>query len=387
MSTVFDVAVVGGGPAGLSTARSAATKGLEVIVLEKKREIGSPLKCAGFFPSATEMKKLLPQAEGFLYLLDFGPGVPVHRCRVVEVVFPSGRKLSAKLDGQAVNRRALDRFLAQEAARAGAIMSLNTKVTAIEGRTIRTVVEGEERKLDARVVVGADGAHSVVAAQYGERHTPEQLAFCYAHEYCSAEIDPGLVQMFFGRDFAPGGFAWLIPHGLDLVNLGLGVRKTYQRQGDSMNRLRQTLLSLPEVAVALKHAQPLACIAAHVPIAGPRKRTAFNEALLVGDAAGQVLPHVGSGVPTSIIAGEIAGSAIYENIAHRKPLALYEAEWRRVMGRVLESSLKIRAMLDRFIDRDWFLNRVPDLIGDEAFVELLMARAPRGILQLLSSIL
>jgi len=66
---------------------------------------------------------------------------------------------------------------------------------------------------------------------------------------------------------------------------------------------------------------------------------------------------------------------------------LYEAEWRRVMGRVLESSLKIRATLDRVMDRDWFLNRVPDLIGEEAFVELLMARAPRGILQLLSSIL
>ena len=381
------MAVVGAGPAGLSTARSAATKGLEVIVLEKKQEIGFPLKCAGFFPSASEMKKLLPEAEGFLGLFDFGSDVPVHRCRVVEAVFPSGRKLSARLDGQAVDRRALERFLAEEAAKAGATLSLSSHVRGIEGRTIRAGVEGEEKKFRARVVVGADGAHSIVAGQYGERHRPGQLAFCYAHEYSNADIDPDSVQMFFGRDFAPGGFAWLVPRGLDAVNLGFGVRKKYLRDSDSLKRLRRRLLSLPQVAAAVERGQPLACIAAHVPIAGPRRRTAFKEALLVGDAAGQVLPHVGSGVPTSIIAGEIAGSAIYEHLTHGRPLASYEAEWRRVMGGVLESSLKIREVLDRVVVRDWLLNRVPDLIGEEDFMELLMARAPRGILQLLSRIL
>ncbi len=381
------MAVVGAGPAGLSAARSAATKGLKVIVLEKKREVGSPLKCAGFLPSASEMRKLLPEAEGFLGLLDFGSDVRVHRCRVVEAVFPSGRKLSARLDGQAVDRRALERSLAQETAKAGATLSLNSRVWRIEGRTISTVVEGEERKFEAKVVVGADGAHSVVAAQYGERHRPEQLAFCYAHEYRSADIDPDCVRMFFGRDFAPGGFAWLIPHGLNLLNLGIGIRDRYRRAGDSLNSLRQRFLSLPQVAASVRRAQPLACIAAHVPIAGPRKRTAFKDALLVGDAAGQVLPHVGSGVATSIIAGEIAGSAIYEYLANRRPLTSYEADWRRVMGEVLESSLKIRAMLERFVERDWLLNRVPDLIGEEAFLQLLMAHTPRGIPQLLSTVL
>lgn len=355
--------------------------------MEKKQEIGYPLKCAGLFPSAGQMKKLLPDAEGFLGLLEFGAGVPVHRCRVVEAVLPSGRKLSARLECQAVDRRALERLLAEEAAKAGATLVLNSRVTGIDGTTVRAVVEGEETKFEAGVVVGADGAHSVVAARYGERHRPGQLAFCYAREYCNAQVSPDLVQMFLGRDFAPGCFAWLIPHGSDLVNLGLGVRKRYQREGDSLERLWRRFLSLPGVAASVERAQPLSCVAAHVPIGGPRRRTAFGEALLVGDAAGQVLPHLGSGVPTSIIAGEIAGSAIYEHLSGSRPLASYEKEWRRVMGKALESSLKIRGMLERFLDRDWFLNRVPDLVGEEVFAELLMARIPRGILQMLSSML
>lgn len=379
--------IIGAGPAGLSTARSAATKGLKVIVLEKKREIGFPLKCAGFLPSPNEMKKLLPEADAFLGLLDFGSDVRVHRCRVVEAVFPSGRKLSASFDGQALDRRALERSLAQEATERGAILSLSSRVWSIDGRTIRTTVEGEKTKFEAKVTVGADGAHSIVAAQYGERHRPDQLAFCYAHEYCNADIDPNRVQMFFGRDYAPGGFAWLIPRGLDLMNLGMGIRDRYRRPGENLNSLRQRFLSLPQVAASVRRAQPLARIAAHVPIAGPRKRTAFKDALLVGDAAGQVLSHVGSGVATSIIAGEIAGSAIYEYLTNRRPLASYETDWRRTMGKALESSLKIRVMLEKFVERDWLLNRIPDLIGEEEFLQLLMARTPRGIPQLLSSIL
>jgi len=171
------------------------------------------------------------------------------------------------------------------------------------------------------------------------------------------------------------------------MNLGMGIRNRYRRPGENLSSLRRRFLSLPQVAASVRRAQPLARIAAHVPIAGPRKRTAFKDALLVGDAAGQVLSHVGSGVATSIIAGEIAGSAIYEYLTNRRPLASYETDWRRTMGKALESSLKIRVMLEKFVERDWLLNRIPDLIGEEEFLQLLMARTPRGIPQLLSSIL
>ena len=59
----YDIIVVGAGPAGSTAAMYAAKNGASVLLLDKKKEIGNPIQCAGFIPDASEIEALLPDAE------------------------------------------------------------------------------------------------------------------------------------------------------------------------------------------------------------------------------------------------------------------------------------------------------------------------------------
>ncbi|MFQ6053464.1 MAG: geranylgeranyl reductase family protein [Candidatus Bathyarchaeia archaeon] len=348
---LYDLVVVGAGPAGSMTARAAAEEGLDVLLLDRELEIGVPDKCGEFLPSLEEMRRLAPDAERLEAIFDPPSGCIVNRTRYVRFVFPNGKEIIVPFNGVVVERKLYDKHLANEAARAGAEIAPMTRALDLlkDGRGVRARdIEGG-RDIPARTVAGADGANSLIARRAGLPVSDDPLDYAvgYQYEMVDVEHDPEYVDMYFGRDIAPGTYAWIIPKGDDIANVGTGARAPYMERGRSIRDYLKNLIEKhPAASEKLRKAATTAIKAGCIPVGGPMVRTCVGDILVVGDAAGHTIPTVGGGVPPALICGEIAGRAIAEHVKEGKPLALYEGAWRGQLGATLGNALRLRRMSD-----------------------------------------
>jgi len=333
------------------TAKAAAESGLKVLLIDRELEIGVPNKCGEFLPSLEEMRRLAPDAEGLEAIFDPPPRCIVNRTRYVKFIFPNEMEIAVPFDGVVLERKLYDKHLANEAAKAGAEVAPLTKaIDLLEGgrgvkaRNIEGVLD-----IPSKTVVGADGTFSLVARRAGLPVSREPLDYAvgYQFEMVNVEHDPEYVDMYFGQDIAPGTYAWIIPKGDDVANVGTGVRPPYMKKGLNIRDYQHNFVEKHPIASnKLRNAVPTAIKAGCIPVGGPMAKTCTGNILVVGDAAGHTIPTVGGGVPPALICGRIAGRAVEEHLREGKSLILYEEAWRRQLGATLENSLRLRKMSD-----------------------------------------
>ena len=343
--------VVGAGPAGSATAKAAAERGLEVLLVERELEIGVPDKCGEYLPSLNEMKRLTPNVERLEEFFDPLSRCIVNRTEHVKFIFPNNVEYSVPFKGVVVDRKLLDKHLANEAARAGAHIAPFTSALNLLGDGAGVRVRNSEGTFDlrSRVVVGADGAFSLIARQSGLPVSKDPLDYAvgYQYEMVGVEHDPGYVDMYLGEDVAPGTYAWIIPKGEDVANVGTGARTPFMEKGVSIRDYQRRFVNEHEVSSKkLKNAVPTAVKAGYIPVGGPLERTSTGNVLVVGDAGGHTIPTVGGGVPPGMIVGRIAGNAVADNILDGKPLSGFDDAWRKAIGETLSNSLRLRRMSD-----------------------------------------
>jgi len=349
--TIYDLVVVGAGPAGSMAAKAAAEKGLEVLLIDRKLEVGVPGKCGEFLPSLREMKRLAPAAEDLGAIFDPPSRCIVNRTRYVKFIFPNGREIAVPFDGVVVERKLYDKHLANEAARAGAEVAPLTKAIDLleDGRGVRARSVDTEFDIASKTVVGADGANSLIARRAGlpVSRDPLDYGVGYQYEMINVEHDPEYVEMYFGRDIAPGTYAWIIPKGDDIANVGTGVRSPYMEKGLNIRDYQRNFVHKhPIASEKLRKAVPTAIKAGCIPVGGPMERTCSGNVLVAGDAAGHTIPTVGGGVPPALICGRIAGRSVAEHVRGGRPLHLYDKLWRKQLGETLENALRLRKMSD-----------------------------------------
>ena len=353
---VVDVAVVGAGPAGSSVAKFACEEGLDVLVLERKKEVGFPSPCAGY------VSKLVSR----YFRID-------KRCIQQEVkemrtYFPSGRVQAAGMQGWIVDRPLFDKHLGMQAADAGAEFLLDAKVTGLLKKDghVRGVVYrkgGRNKEVRSRVVVGADGVSSRVARWSG-LPTPsrEDIAICPQYEMTNVELeDPTVTETYFGVDYAPGAYAWVYPTGKNSAKVGLGTKKSLAKLKPK-EYLDRFVGGHPIASKKFKNAAVTGTLTGLVPIGGALQRTYSDGVLVVGDAAGMTDAISGAGLISGILAGKLAAKAINEAILEddtsKEGLMGYEELWKRSLGNRLERSLKKRKMVDRAYSSDRELEKV-----------------------------
>jgi digeranylgeranylglycerophospholipid reductase len=248
-----------------------------------------------------------------------------------------------------VERRDLDKYLADKAVGEGAKLKTNINVTDINGNRIITR-SGEE--FTAKVIVGADGYRSRIAEMVGFK-VPRMLYRCMLCEI-PGNFEP-TVEMYFGS-IAPGGYAWVIPKA-DSANIGLGIQK---KGNVSLKDLLKRFLKSKKLKT-----KPRFWSAGYVPVSGPIPQTVKNSVLVVGDAAGQVMATNGGGIPISMICGRIAGNVIGQHFHTGQPLVKYEKEWRLSVGKELDVSLRTKRLADVFFKNDWALGIAMSLMGEK----------------------
>ncbi len=348
-----DVLIVGAGPAGSTAARTCASLGLRTILLEEHPEVGCPTHCTG--------KLSLHGFERF----DIPASLIQTTLRAAGLYAPDGtvaRVRRAVADSHVVDRDPFDRFLAQRAADAGADI-----ITGARARTVERVTVGRgllrvrvERRADPLVittplVIDAEGANPILPPQLNisPRRT---LVHGLQYELEGVEVDAeDAPDLYFGRDVAPGFFAWLMPIGSGRGRLGLAVDPRLTNR-PPVFYLERLIESHPAVAPRMGRATIVRKLAGRIPILGLRRPTYTDGMMVIGDAAGQVKATSGGGIYFSMLAGEIAGQAAARYLGGdaakaRGALADYEHQWQAAFGREVRFTTIVRQTVNRLSDR------------------------------------
>jgi len=352
----FDVAVVGGGPAGAVAARVAARAGARVLLVEQRERGEAPSACAGLVSPRT------------LRVLGASPACVVARPRRLTIHAPDGTTLSiATRDERAlvVDRAALEIELLALAQAAGVDVRRGARAVAWRAGTLQMATAAGAHEARATTLVGADGPDSRVATWAG---LPPGAALRARQAEIDVPASPDEpVRVFVGPTTAPGFFAWSVPAQSGRLRVGLAVRGTADPE---------TLL----MALLARHfagARPTAIRDGLIPI--PVKRqTARGEILLVGDAAGHVKPFSGGGLYFGGLCAHVAGHALAraargDAAAREAAFADYERVTRALLVAETRFGARARRLCDALPDDDW--SRLLRTLDQPGLVALLNAHA------------
>ncbi|MDD3041879.1 MAG: geranylgeranyl reductase family protein [Methanosarcinaceae archaeon] len=380
--TSYDIIVVGAGPAGSTAALYAARNGASVLLIDKKQEVGNPIQCAGFLPDASEVGALLPAAELPETLKNYPDSCVLRKVSTQRIIPPSGNVKEFPVKGAVLDRRRYDQFLAEQAALAGAELMVKTKVRSIENTTIETSGAFGKHRIRAKAIIGADGPNSLVAKAKGLTWKPGSKETSVALEYQvrNVDIDPDALEMYFGKEFVPGGYAWIFPEGEDRANVGVGLRTGMAEKGVSArDYLHRFMREHPLAAPRLKNAVVMNVIAGILPVNGAPEKTATVDSLIVGDAAGHIIATNGGGIPPAMIAGKIAGETASEFIRGKGRLEAYDLRWRAQMGAALETSVQARQLMDGLMKSDTLMNAAFRIITPEQMKVMQCGKMPAPV--------
>ena len=385
-----DVLVIGAGPAGSSTAKHAALNGADVIVIDKKSEIGAPKRCAeGVSKEGLKKLKIEPstrwvtrELSGVRLIAPNGTGVWLNE-----------EKVKLPEAGYILERKVFDKHMAMDAARAGAKIMVKTLAKGIrrEGDYLFATLEtmGEEFEVKAKIVVGADGPESRMGRFLGLKTTlkPKNMESCAQFEMVNVKMeDQDSIEFYFGS-VAPGGYAWIFPKGDDIANVGLGILTT-----ETDKSAYQHLLEFVKNNPSTQNAQPVELNVGGDTVGGMLKELVTDNFMLVGDAASQVNPLTGGGIITAmeagVYAGEVAAAAVKDGDYSAKKLSKYQERCEENIGVKFKRDLKVKDYLQSLSDEelnsiaDAFQDIELDTINTAELIKQLIKVSPKALLKL-----
>jgi geranylgeranyl reductase family protein len=335
----YDAIVVGGGPAGSTTAYRLADKGASVLLADKAtfprdKPCGGGMTMRAVRQCPVDptpvVEELVDQVE---LRFRYGAAV-VHRANEPIVWM--------------VQRQRLDAFLLDAARERGAEVREGVKVSLEPDGTVSL---GTGEKVRGEVIVGADGANGITARSVGLGN-----GITYGVAYEGNVPYPTLPRERYARRLVleladiPGGYAWVFPKG-EHANVGVG---GWESEGPNLKEhLRRACEAHgldPESLESLRGHR--------LPLRHPGTRIAGERALLVGDAAGLIDPVSGDGMYECFVSSRLATGAILDLLAGRSStLASYEAAVDGELAGLHRASWTLKKALDRWPRASWQIAR------------------------------
>ncbi len=346
----YDVIVVGAGPAGSTAAQLLTKNGMHVLLLDRAA-FPRPKICGdGLTPGATKLLNEL----GVLKNLPVDGRFPIHAIRFVtpklrqlDVPFTSKHKAS---DFLVIPRKTLDYTLWKKAVDSGAKFKVATVVDVLRknGKVVgcRAKTDGQEKTIYSRLLIGADGASSLVARSLNPQKVDAKHRFVAIRAYVQGfKTISGLVEFYWTNELKPGYF-WIFPLGEERANIGLGLPSDlYAQSRIYLKKMFFDYINGPIFRGRHKSNLRIDDLKSWpIPLAGVKNfKRVFNGALLIGDAGYWVDPLSGEGIhnalKTGMIAARVAAEALRKNRLDALFLARYEKQSQKELGPVIRRSL------------------------------------------------
>ncbi len=286
---VFDVAIIGLGPAGASAARAIAAAGRRVVAFDRKREAGTPVQCAEFVPLMLGEDVASARAANVQMIDDM--------LTFVECDAPDQ---ACNFSGRMIDRATFDAHLVSLARKAGAHCQFGVKIDQISPQG---QIHLDQELISAKIIIGADGPLSIVGQAIG--HVNEELL--ETRQITVPLKDPHRATDIFLSDAYPGGYGWLFPKG-DKANIGLGLDHDHRDQlKPLLEHLHERLIAEGRVGEDI-----IQFTGGPIPAGGmvkPYGQLGPVPVLLAGDAAGLTNCITGAGIASALLSGRLAGEA------------------------------------------------------------------------------
>ena len=361
----LDVLVIGAGPAGALAAWQAkqAAPELDVVLLERDRAVGSPVRCAEGVGDAGLREFASPE------------GADWAARKITRVIFLAPDDTEVKVAerdvGWVLDRTRFDAHLAAQAAAAGAEVLVGTEATAMsrngggDGRWhVRVKQRGAEETYRARVVIGADGVEAMVGRWAGldTRVPSRDMESCAQYVLQGIDCDPDAIYLQFGETIAPGGYAWIFPKAVGIANVGLGL-VALKTDGRNARQYLDAWVGRRYPGAA-RTGYTVGGVIVHTTI----KQTHTDGVMIAGDAAHMINPLSGGGIVNAMKAGRMAGctaaAAIREGDTSERRLSAYHRAWMELLGNDHLKYYRIKHALEN-LDDGFFnglartVNRIP----------------------------
>ncbi len=343
------VAIVGGNIAG---SLSAINLKCDVVIFEEHKSAGFPVSCAG-----------LISEDCYEKLKEYGANADLNEIKGAFFFSPSGKHVEVvgKSKAVVVERKILDSQLLRRASKKAEVR-INSKVVEVSESEVAFVKGGKISKESFDYIIGADGVNSTVAKSFGFERPKIFSALQILVEF--EPVDEKFVELYFGKKYSDGFFAYAIPVDSDLARVGVVSRS------DPKFYLKRLLNEHPSVSERVGKSV-LELNAGAIPVG--LVNFVKGNVTLVGDAAGMVKPYTGGGIYYSLVAAELLGE-------HFPDLKKFEKAYRRKMWREFYVGEKIRRLYDVLEDEDY--DELVKIASDVDFSEIHMDR-PSTLLKII----
>ena len=326
---MIDISVIGAGPSGSLASLEAARLGMNVKVFEKRSRIGIPNHCSGLISKKGFEKIGLKIPESMI------------QNRISGSIFHSPKetlKFRRKEDNEmiVVHRHLLDQWLADLAQKSGAEIQLNTMIKVIKKEHKKWILmDNSGKEYQTKLIINAEGSHRQIIKQIPLKGFDKKWSLpAIQFELENCNFNSEYVELFHGKKWAPGFFAWIIPTSAETGRIGLAIDRRYL---SSKYGMKDWLIHFknhhPIASKKLLNSKVVKTRGGFVPAFGPVNNTVMDGLMLIGDAAGQAKATTGGGVNIGGYCGRIAGKIATESIKHnntsKKFLQKYENQWKK----------------------------------------------------------
>jgi digeranylgeranylglycerophospholipid reductase len=347
----FDIAVVGGGPAGLSAAYAAAKGGAKVVLFEKDQSIAHSIRTSGV-TWISEMERLGIPSKFYN---------PIQNYRFVspsnDILITGNVSKSCVLD-----IRGMYQHLAFLAAKEGVQLMVKSNIIDVikDGdRVVGVKASTPKGRLTVRstLVIDASGFSTSVGRKAGVAGQWKRYGVGAEYECYCDDIDSTTWVLMVGQKYSDAGYAWSFPLSTNRVRIGVGIGRP-ESNAEPLDKLHEIIEKRFKPLDALRDGkiQPIELHYGFIPNEGVRRNSIADGLVMVGDSAGQSNPLVLEGIRYAIdfgrLAGKVGADSLSEN-SDKESLLEYERSWKNKVESKIHSALKVQTRWLGLTDEEW----------------------------------